>query len=130
GEAIRKAKKMLGYQKLDSKKHNKPELSKEQTREKLQTSHNQIKLSREQFLTNMYQYFKNAVSNSKPARTYIESRRLDYRKIEVGYNAGQFHHGTRRDEQLISQCVEYGLLIDKRLTSRTGNQAYSVFGKW
>lgn len=130
GEAIRKTKEMLGYQKLDSKEHNKSELGKEQTGEKLQTSHNQIKLSREQFLTNMYQYFKNAVSNSKPAKDYLQQRSLDHKKIEVGYNAGQFHHGTRRDEQLISQCVEYGLLIDKGMISRTGNKAYSVFGKW
>lgn len=88
------------------------------------------RLSAPDFLGNMYQYFKNAVSNSKPARTYLESRNLDFKKIEVGYNAGQFHHGARRDEQLISQCVEYGLLIDKNILGRTGEKAYGVFGKW
>lgn len=87
-------------------------------------------LKREAFLGNMYQYFCNAVHNSKPAQDYLQQRSLDFKKIEVGYNAGQFHHGTRRDETLINQCLEYGLLTDKGLTSRTGNPAYGVFGKW
>lgn len=57
------------------------------------------------FLERMFTYFKNAVHNSKPAREYIESRNLDYRQIEIGYNAGQFHHGTRKDEGLIEDCL-------------------------
>lgn len=87
-------------------------------------------LSREQFLGNMYQYFKNAISNSKPAKDYLQSRSLDHKKIEVGYNGGQFHHGARKDETLINQCLEYGLLIDKGNKGRTGETAYTVFGKW
>jgi len=87
-------------------------------------------LSREQFLGNMYQYFKNGVSSSKPAKDYLQSRSLDHKKIEVGYNGGQFHHGARKDETLINQCLEYGLLIDKNILSRTGEKAYGVFGKW
>ncbi|MET3047440.1 toprim domain-containing protein [Flavobacterium covae] len=87
-------------------------------------------LSREQFLGNMYQYFKNAISNSKPAKEYLQSRSLDFKKIEVGYNGGQFHHGARKDQTLINQCLEYGLLIDKGIVSRTGEKAYGVFGKW
>ncbi|WP_410881668.1 CHC2 zinc finger domain-containing protein [Myroides sp. DW712] len=82
------------------------------------------------FLGNMYQYFKNAVNNSKPARDYLQQRGLDYKKIEVGYNTGQFHHGTRKDETLIKQCLDYGLLLDKNILGRTGAKAYSVFGKW
>ncbi|WP_063743217.1 CHC2 zinc finger domain-containing protein [Flavobacterium covae] len=87
-------------------------------------------LSKEQFLTNMFQYFKNAISNSKPAKEYLQSRSLDNKKIEVGYNGGQFHHGARKDETLINQCLEYGLLIDKGNKGRTGETAYNVFGKW
>jgi len=111
-EAINKCKEILGYQKPNSKERYQPDLTKSQ------------------FLANMFQYFKNAVHNSKPAKTYLESRNLDFKKIEVGYNAGQFHHGTRRDETLIEQCLKYGLLIDKGITSRTGSKAYGVFGKW
>ena len=90
----------------------------------------QTNLSREQFLGNMYQYFKNAVHSSKPAKEYLQSRNLDFKKIEVGYNAGQFHHGTRKEETLINQCLEYGLLIDKGNKGRTGELAFNVFGKW
>ncbi len=90
----------------------------------------QTNLSREQFLGNMYQYFKNAVHTSKPSKDYLQSRNLDFKKIEVGYNGGQFHHGTRKDETLINQCLDYGLLIDKGIIGRTGEKAYNVFGKW
>ena len=111
-EAINKAVEILGY-----KEPNKNERY-------------QQDLSREQFLGNMYQYFKNAISNSKPAKDYLQSRSLDNKKIEVGYNGGQFHHGARKDETLINQCLEYGLLIDKGNKGRTGETAYTVFGKW
>lgn len=82
------------------------------------------------FLERMFTYFKNAVHNSKPAREYIESRNLDYKKIEIGYNAGQFHHGQRKDEALINDCLKYGILLDLGLKSRTGETAYKPFGKW
>jgi len=130
-EAINKCKEILGYQKPDSKERYQPDLSKSQTEERgSQTPIKQIQLSREQFLANMYQYFKNAVHNSKPAKTYLESRSLDFKRIEIGYNAGQFHHGARKDENVIAQCLQYGLLIDKNILSRTGEKAYGVFGKW
>jgi len=111
-EAIKKCKEILGYTAPDSKERYQPELS------------------REQFLGNMYQYFKNAVSNSKPAKDYLQHRSLDHKKTEIGYNAGQFHHGARKDENVIARCLEYGLLIDKGITGRTGEKAYGVFGKW
>lgn len=88
-----------------------------------------VPASKEAFLAKMFSYFKNAVHNSKPAQDYIKSRNLDFSKLEVGYNAGQFHHGTRKDETLIAQCLKYGLLIDAGLTSKTGDKAYKVFGK-
>ena len=91
---------------------------------------NILPIEREQFLTNMFQYFKNAIHNSKPAKEYLESRSLDFTKTEIGYNSGQFHHGTRKDEALIKSCIKYGLLLDLGLKARTGNPAYKPFGKW
>ena len=88
-----------------------------------------LRVTRHEFLSNMFQYFANAVHNSKPAQRYLESRNLEYRKLEVGFNGGQFHHGTRKDETLINQCLEFGLLLDNNLVSRTGEKAYHVFGK-
>jgi DNA primase len=82
------------------------------------------------FLNRMFTYFKNAIYNSKPAQDYLQSRKLDFTKIEVGYNSGQFHHGTRKDETLIHQCLEAGLLSESAYPARTGEPGYSVFGKW
>ena len=87
-------------------------------------------LTRIAVLTKMFTYFKNAIHNSKPAQEYLESRCLDNQKTEVGYNSGQFHHGTRKDEALINSCLKYGLLLDLGTKSRTGNPAYKPFGKW
>lgn len=86
-------------------------------------------LSRDQILGKMFIYFKNAVCNSKPAQDYIKSRNLNPAKIEVGYNTGQFHHGTRKSESLIGNCVSVGLL-SPWITSKTGEQAYKPFGKY
>ncbi|MFC0346032.1 CHC2 zinc finger domain-containing protein [Epilithonimonas hispanica] len=111
-EAIKKAVEILGHQEPNKK------------------DRYQKNLSREEFLGNMFQYFRNAINNSKPAKDYLEKRSLDFTKIEVGYNSGQFHHGARKDENVIAQALEYGLLLDKGITGRTGEKAYGVFGKW
>lgn len=83
-----------------------------------------------EFLGSMLAYFKKGFYKSNPAREYLEKRGLDFTRIEVGYNAGQFHHGSRRDGELINNALETGLLIDKNLTARTGEKAYQPFGKW
>lgn len=111
-EAIKKAQEILGHQEPNKKDRYQKDLTKEQ------------------FLGNMFQYFRNAINNSKPAKDYLNKRSLDFTKLEVGYNSGQFHHGARKDENLIAQCLEYGLLIDKGIIGRTGEKAYGVFGKW
>lgn len=85
---------------------------------------------RAMFLERMFTYFKNAVHNSKPAQEYLQSRCIEFKNTEVGYNAGQFHHGARKEETLINECIKYGLLLDLGLTARTGDTAYKPFGKW
>ena len=87
-------------------------------------------LTRSAVLTKMFTYFKNAISNSKPAKEYIASRCLDHNKTEIGYNSGQFHHGQRKNPDLIKSCIKYGILLDLGTKSRTGNKAYKPFGKW
>lgn len=111
-EAIKKAQEILGNQEPNKK------------------DRYQKDLTREQFLGNMFQYFRNAINNSKPAKDYLQKRSLDFTKLGVGYNSGQFHHGARKDENVIAQALEYGLLIDKGIIGRTGEKAYGVFGKW
>ena len=109
-EAILKAKEMINGETSNNKNTN--------------------EVTRTAVLTKMFTYFKNAVHNSKTAKEYLEKRGLDFTQTEVGYNSGQFHHGTRKKEALIKSCVKYGLLLDLGLTARTGNVAYKPFGKW
>jgi DNA primase len=81
------------------------------------------------FLEKMFAYFKHAHKCSQPARDYTIYRNLEAKKLEIGYNTGQFHHGERRSEELIKQCLEYGILIDKNRRGNTGEIVYTVFGK-
>jgi DNA primase len=89
-------------------------------------------LNREEFLTKMFSYFKNAVYNSGPAKDYIVSRSLDHYLIDIGYNTAQFHHGKRKEETLINNCVQYGLLRETTMISGRSkdDKAYNVFAKW
>ena len=92
----------------------------------------QATLSREVFLTKMFTYFKNAVYNAKTAQAYITGRSLDYNMVEIGYNAAQFHHGNRKDETLLKNCVQYGLLKPtNRMNARDKEtNVFNVFGKY
>lgn len=75
------------------------------------------------FLTSMFVRFRKGIFNSIPAKEYAETRVLDYKNLEIGYNGGQFHHGVRKNEELIKNSLEVGLL------SSLGKQGYKVFGK-
>ncbi len=81
------------------------------------------------FLTKLFSSFKISLERSKPALDYIRIRNLDYKQIEIGYNGGSFHHGEKKEETLITQCLKYGLLLDKNLIGHKGEKIYSVFGK-
>jgi DNA primase len=117
-EAIKKALELLGENKII-------------TTETPATPTVKPTMSKEQILQNMFTYFKNAVHNSKPAKDYIKSRGLDATKIEIGYNTAQFHHGARRDETLINNCVAVGLLAPWGNNSRNLElQAYKPFAKY
>lgn len=80
------------------------------------------------FLQKMFLSFRKGLFNSNPAKEYSQSRNLDFETLEIGFNSGQFHHGTRKDEKLINDCLHYGLLILGGTNSRTGGQAYKPFG--
>jgi len=88
--------------------------------------------NRPEFLNYMFTYFKNAMSGSSPAKEYLQKRGLDFKLIEVGYNAAQFHQGKRKDEVLIKSCVDAGILLPYGYNSRTfkKEQAYTVFGRY
>jgi len=83
-----------------------------------------------QLLTKLFGYFRGAINNSKPSRNYItQTRRLEL-FLDIGYNSAQFHHGQRRDETLINECVKYGMLTPTQSKTKAGNSTgYYVFGK-
>ncbi len=82
------------------------------------------------FLEKMFSSFRNGLNSSNPAKDYCKHRNLDTTKLEIGFNSGQFHHGERKSEELINNCLVVGLLLDKGLKSATGDKAYTVFGKY
>jgi DNA primase len=89
------------------------------------TSKSQLPTS--DFLQKMFSSFKNGLNSSAPAKDYCKKRNLDYTKLEIGFNSGQFHHGERKSEELINNCLAVGLLLDRNLKN---DKSYSVFGKY
>ncbi|WP_321308605.1 CHC2 zinc finger domain-containing protein [Marinifilum fragile] len=64
-------------------------------------------------LSKIYTTFKNGLNNGKASKPkqYLESRGLDFTKLEVGYNSGQFHHRGRLNDADMNDCIDAGLLI-------------------
>jgi DNA primase len=87
-------------------------------------------LQKTTFLETMFKSFRKGLVNSTPARDYCKQRNLEYSKIEIGFNSGQFHHGERKSEELINNCLAVGLLLDNGLKANNGEIAYNVFGKY
>jgi len=88
--------------------------------------------SKPELMKYIFTVFKNAIPNSTPAKDYLAKRGLNYQFLEIGFNAGQFHHGKRKDETLIKGCVDVGILLPYGYNSRNlvKEQAYSIFGKY
>jgi DNA primase catalytic core len=91
-----------------------------------ETSSSQLPAS--DFLQKMFLSFRKGLLSSPPAKEYCSSRNLDFDKLEIGFNSGQFHHGARKDEKLINDALQCGLLTMAGTNSRTGGQAYKPFG--
>ncbi|UOE39868.1 CHC2 zinc finger domain-containing protein [Chryseobacterium suipulveris] len=85
------------------------------------------------FLEKIFKTFRKGIYNSNPAKEYAEKRNLkvalgeNKEGLEIGFNSGQFHHGERKDEELIKKSLEAGLLIDKGILGRTGEKAFGIF---
>ncbi len=82
------------------------------------------------FIEKMFLSFRKGLFSSNPAKQYCQSRNLDIEKLHIGFNSGQFHHGERKEQKLINDALECGLLIMGGTNSRTGGQGYKPFGKY
>jgi DNA primase len=82
------------------------------------------------FLEKIFTSFRKGITNSVPAKDYCKRRNLEYSKLEIGFNSGQFHHGERKSEELINSSLAVGLLLDNGLKANNGETAYTIFGKY
>lgn len=94
-----------------------------------------INQDKEQFLEKMFSYFVSGLHSSNPAKEYLQSRGLDYKtlasiNIPIGYNTAQFHHGTRKDQNLIDKAMACGLMYEYGTNNRTGGRSYGCLGKY
>lgn len=93
-----------------------------------------------EFLEKIFDTFTKAVYMSPPAKEYLHSRNLTAlleKRGLVGFNSGQFHHAGRFEneanpaearKEVIAQGLEFGLLSESNILSKTGEKAYNVFG--
>lgn len=102
-------------------------------KQKSEKSDNQKPITDNQFLEKIFKTFRKGIYNSNPAKEYAEKRSLkiafgeNKEGLEIGFNSGQFHHGERKNEELIRKSLEAGLLIDKGILGRTGEKAFGIF---
>ena len=66
-------------------------------------------LDRLAVLAKVFQFFKAALPASKKASSYLESRCLDYKQQEIGYNSGGLHIEAK-NHYLVQSMVKVGLL--------------------
>lgn len=74
---------------------------------------NQPKENHTEILTRIFESFRNGLQSpiSKRPKEYLQQRNLNYTKLEIGYNSGQFHHHNKLPEADQKACIKAGLLI-------------------
>lgn len=85
-----------------------------------------------EILSKIFTYFQNGLNNGKAAKPkeYLEQRRLDISKLEIGYNSGQFHHRGKLNERDTEACINAGLLIPySGKTPNAKGTTYTAFAK-
>lgn len=66
-------------------------------------------MAKEAVLTKLFRYFAKALPQTKKAVEYLQSRSLDYKLHEAGYNTGDWHYRLS-EKNFIAACERYGLL--------------------
>jgi DNA primase catalytic core len=69
-------------------------------------------MAREAVLTKLFAYFVKALPLTRKAVDYLNQRSLDYQRLEVGYNSGDWHHKLN-EQHFLTSCAQYGLLKPK-----------------
>ena len=80
-------------------------------------------------LTQLFETFERSFLASKPAKDYAESRKLNHKIVQIGYNTATFHHtvnlpkDAEKAKELLSKYEQLGIIKQHQ-----GNN-YTVFGK-
>jgi DNA primase catalytic core len=69
-------------------------------------------MAKEAVLAKLFKYFTKALPLTKKAVGYLQSRAIDYKEHETGYNSGDWHHKLN-EKNFIASCESYGLLKAK-----------------
>lgn len=88
--------------------------------------------SQADLLAQVFESFRHGLHRyaSKKSHGYLESRNLDYKKLEMGYNSGQYHHNGKLRDAEIQAWVRTGLLIPYVGTVPNGQgTTYTAFAK-
>jgi len=121
-EALNKATELCGS--LDMRSET-LDIRKQKTEQLVQESHTEI-------LSKIFTYFQNGLNTGKAIKPkeYLEQRRLDFVKLEIGYNSGQFHHRGKLNEKDTKACIAAGLLIPySGKTPNAKGTTYTAFAK-
>jgi DNA primase catalytic core len=93
--------------------------------QKLQAKHTAI-------FEKIFTSFQKGLQSGKTIKPkeYLANRRLDFTKLEVAYNSGQFHHRGKLSEKEMQACIAAGLLIPYSGRTPNGQElTYTPFAK-
>ena len=82
-------------------------------------------------LTELFRSFQMGIRSKRAEtpRQYVEALQLDYNRLEIGFNSGQFHH--RKDEAFRKPFIELGILKKSNAAVRSEEMtAYTCFGAY
>ena len=92
----------------------------------------QLKEKAPEILAQVFESFNSGLKSpiSKRPKEYLQSRNLDYKLLEMGYNSGQYHHRGKLSKKEIAAWLSAGLLIPYNGSVPNGEgTSYTCFAK-
>ena len=92
---------------------------------------NENKTPNSSLLTRLFTSFVNGLRAKKAVKPkqYLETKKLDFNKLEIGFNSGQFHH--RKSESFRKPYIDEKVLVNSTAPVNAPDRtAYSVFAPY
>lgn len=92
----------------------------------------------QEILTSVFESFRNGLHSpvSKRPKQYLETRNLNYKLLEMGFNSGQYHYKGKLSKAEIKSWLNAGLLIpysgkvpNKKAGEESDDSSYTSFAK-